>query len=84
MGDPSHVPGQSQDVGTSTKSGVFPRVNTAACAPSAPITQSFCNSEDEFCDSGDSLAVHLSYVQAFGTQAAQFVVGRVTGNSTKV
>jgi hypothetical protein len=66
MGDPSHVPGLSQDVGTSTKNGVFPRNNTAACAPSANITQSYCNSDDEFCDSGTSLQVHVSYVQVLG------------------
>jgi acetylxylan esterase len=81
MGDPSHVPGQPQDIGTSEKNGVFPRVNTAACAPSAAITASFCNDNDEFCDSGTSLQVHESYVQVFGTQAAQFIVGKV-GNST--
>lgn len=79
MGDPSHVPGLLQDVGTSTKNGVFPRNNTAACAPSANITQSYCNADDEFCDSGTSLQVHVSYVQVFGTQAAQFIQGRVNG-----
>ena len=79
MGDPSHVPGQPQDVGTSKNNGVFPRVNTAACAPSANITQSYCNTGDEFCDSGTSLQVHLSYVSVFGTQAAQFIMGRVNG-----
>jgi acetylxylan esterase len=81
MGDPSHVPGQPQDIGTSKKNGVFPRVNTAACGPSAPITASFCNDNDEFCDSGTSLQVHESYVQVFGMQAAQFIVSKV-GNST--
>jgi acetylxylan esterase len=83
MSDPSHVPGQAQDVGTSTKAGVFPRVNTAACGPSAAITKSFCNDNDKFCDSGTSLKVHISYVLAFGTQAAQFITGQVQGNSTK-
>ena len=81
MGDPSHVPGQPQDIGTSKKNGVFPRVNTEACKPSAAITASYCNENDEFCDSGTSLQVHESYVQVFGTQAAQFIVGKV-GNST--
>jgi acetylxylan esterase len=83
MGDPSHVPGLSQDVGNSTKNGVFPRNNTAACAPSAKITQSYCNANDEFCDSGASLEVHVSYVQVFGTAAAQFIQGRVNGTVTK-
>lgn len=79
MGDPTHVPGLSQDVGNSTKAGVFPRVNTAACDPSANITQSYCNAGDEFCDSGNSLATHLSYVNVFGGAAADFIVGRVNG-----
>jgi hypothetical protein len=83
MGDPTHVPGQPQDVGTSTKAGVFPRVNTAACGSSAAATKSFCNDNDEFCDSGNSLQVHISYVQAFGTEAAQFVTSQVQGNATK-
>ena len=83
MGDPSHVPGLPQDVGKSTKAGVFPRNNTAACASAASITQSYCNANDEFCDSGNSLQVHLSYVQVFGTQAAQFVTSKVVpSNST--
>lgn len=82
MGDPTHVPNLSQDVGNSTKAGVFPRMNIAACGTSAAITQSYCNADDKFCDSGSSIPVHLSYVQTFGTQAAQFIVGKVGGNST--
>lgn len=81
MGDPSHVPNLIQDVGTSTKAGVFPRQNAAACNSSAAITQSYCNADDKFCDSGNSIQVHISYVQVFGTQAAQFIAGKV-GNST--
>ncbi|KAK2629580.1 hypothetical protein QTJ16_000400 [Diplocarpon rosae] len=80
MGDPTHVPGQPQDVGNSTRAGIFPRMNTAACAGMAPITKSFCNDDDRFCDSGTSIPVHLAYVQGFGTQARDFVVARVTGN----
>lgn len=82
MGDPTHVPGQPQDVGTSTKAGLFPRVNTAACGSSVAVMKSFCNDNDEFCDSGTSLQVHLSYVQAFGTEAAQFITSQVQGNAT--
>ncbi|PBP28530.1 acetylxylan esterase [Diplocarpon rosae] len=58
----------------------LPRLNTAACAGMAPITKSFCNDDDRFCDSGTSIPVHLAYVQGFGTQARDFVVARVTGN----
>ncbi|KAE9379787.1 carbohydrate esterase family 5 protein [Stipitochalara longipes BDJ] len=77
MGDPSHVPGLPQDVGNSTKAGIFPRNNTAACASTASITQSYCNSNDTFCDSGSSIPVHLSYVQVYGAQAAKFIEEKV-------
>jgi len=77
MGDPSHVPGLPQDVGNSTKAGIFPRNNTAACASMASITQSYCNSNDTFCDSGSSIPVHLSYVQVYGSQAAKFIEEKV-------
>ncbi|CAL3967986.1 unnamed protein product [Diplocarpon coronariae] len=82
MGDPTHVPGQPQDVGNSTRAGIFPRANMAACAGMAPLTRSFCNDDDRFCDSGTSIPVHLAYVQGFGAQARDFVVARVAGNLT--
>jgi acetylxylan esterase len=82
MGDPSHVPGLPQDVGTSQNAGVFPRVNTAACGASADVTQSFCDDNDTFCDSGNSLAVHIGYIQTAGTQASDFIIGKVNGNAT--
>jgi hypothetical protein len=85
MGDPSHVPGLPQDVGNSTKAGIFPRNNTASCASIASITQSYCNANDTFCDSGSSIPVHLSYVKVYGTQAAKFIVDKVgasNGTST--
>jgi acetylxylan esterase len=100
MGDPSHVPGQTQgerapifpvmihsrahnfnffiDVGTSTNKGTFPRLDTAACGSNfASITQSYCDSGDEFCDSGLSLLVHLSYVTTYGAAAAKFIQSKV-------
>ncbi|KAM3077181.1 hypothetical protein ACMFMF_005093 [Clarireedia jacksonii] len=80
MGDPSNVPGQSFDAGTSKNTGLFPRQNVAAC-PAAKMV-SFCDDNDEFCDSGNSLQVHLSYVQKYGTQAAKFITDKVAGNST--
>jgi acetylxylan esterase len=79
MGDPSFVPGLMQDAGNSTKAGIFPRNNTAACSSSAAITKSFCNADDKFCASGNSIQVHISYVQVFGKDAAQFIVGKVNG-----
>lgn len=82
MGDPTHVPNLAVDVGNSTKAGLFPRQDTAACGSLAAVTQSYCNSDDKFCDSGNSVAVHISYVQVYGSTAAQYVVNQVTGNST--
>jgi acetylxylan esterase len=81
MGDSSHVPGLPQDVGNSTKASIFPRNNTGACASYASITQSYCNANDTFCDSGSSIAVHLSYVHVFRAQAAKFIEGKVTASN---
>jgi hypothetical protein len=38
---------------------------------------SFCNSGDTFCDSGNNLTVHLSYVQDNGTSAVDFITQKV-------
>lgn len=38
---------------------------------------SFCNSGDTFCDSGQNLTVHLSYVQDNGTSAVNFITEKV-------
>ena len=84
MGDPTYAPCQSQDVGNSTNNDVFPCINTVACAPSANIKQSYCNSDDEFCDSGNSLATHLSYFNVFRNMAAQFIVRHVIGLLLKI
>ncbi|KAH8647048.1 cutinase [Tricladium varicosporioides] len=77
MGDPTQVPGLTQNVGSSQNEGVFPRVNAAGCTTASAIAQSYCDNGDTFCDSGNSIATHLSYVNEFGTQAAQFVISKV-------
>ncbi|KAK3937517.1 acetyl xylanesterase [Diplogelasinospora grovesii] len=76
MGDPSHVPGTAFDKGSSTNKGVFPRQNLTGCNAVASRMASFCNSGDAFCDSGLSIAVHLSYVQTDGANATAFVVAK--------
>lgn len=58
---------------------VFPRTNTAACDAVKSRMVSFCNANDTFCDSGNSLEVHLSYVQDNGTAAVDFVVQKAKG-----
>ncbi|GAB7350303.1 hypothetical protein MBLNU459_g0938t1 [Dothideomycetes sp. NU459] len=76
MGDPSHVVGQSYNKGTSTHNGLFPRTNEAGCAPYVSKIASYCDTGDEFCDSGTSLLDHLDYVELYGTAATQFVVSK--------
>lgn len=42
---------------------------------------SYCNSNDTFCDSGDSIAVHLSYVQNNGTAAMNFIMSQAKSDA---
>lgn len=42
---------------------------------------SFCNANDTFCDSGQNLTVHLSYVQDNGTAAVNFITEKVKAGS---
>lgn len=42
---------------------------------------SFCNANDTFCDSGQNLTVHLSYVQDNGTSAVNFITQKVKSGS---
>ncbi|TDZ41462.1 Acetylxylan esterase 2 [Colletotrichum trifolii] len=79
MGDPSHVPSQPFNKGTATNNGVFPRGDSAACGALASRMASFCDSGDTFCDSGNSLQVHMGYVRRSGDAAASFIVGMVQG-----
>ncbi|KAA8571915.1 hypothetical protein EYC84_001864 [Monilinia fructicola] len=80
MGDPTHVPTDSFNAGTSKKAGMFPRKNSANCP--ADKTVSYCDTGDTFCDSGMSTAVHLGYVTKYGTAAAKFITDKVSGSST--
>ncbi|KAH8897976.1 cutinase [Thozetella sp. PMI_491] len=83
MGDPSHTVGASFDQGTSTKNGIFPRRNVAACNGLAARMVSFCNDQDTFCDSGPQnqtgIDVHISYVQTNGDAAVKFIVSKAKG-----
>ncbi|GAA5845151.1 hypothetical protein JCM9279_005454 [Rhodotorula babjevae] len=78
MGDPSFVPGQSFDAGTSRTRGLFPRSSSGVqCLQGfADRLRSYCDTGDEFCASGYSLPVHLSYVQKYGAEAASFAVSK--------
>ncbi|TVY29324.1 Acetylxylan esterase [Lachnellula hyalina] len=76
-GDPSHVVGQPQNVGTSTHNGILPRGK--ACGAITSVMKSFCTSGDPFCDSGSDIAVHLGYFTANDAAAASFIESQVNG-----
>lgn len=81
FGDPRHVVGQAFDLGTSTRNGLFPRTATQlqVLAGMASKIQAYCDSGDEFCDSGTSLQVHLTYLNRYQNAAASFVLGKIGG-----
>ena len=81
FGDPRHVPNQAFDLGTSRRNGLFPRSSTqlGVLGGFASRTEAFCDANDQFCDSGFSLNVHLTYLNRYQNQAAQFVLGKIGG-----
>ncbi|KAF3023552.1 hypothetical protein E8E14_010280 [Neopestalotiopsis sp. 37M] len=82
MGDPSNTPNQTFNAGTAQNAGRFPRQDIASCGAVTDRIASFCNKGDTFCDSGNSLQVHLSYVQTNGPDATSFILSKVQGNTT--
>jgi acetylxylan esterase len=81
FGDPRHVPNQSFDLGTSTRNGRFPRSSTqlSVLAGFASRIAAWCDANDTFCDSGNSLNVHLTYLNRYQNAAASFVLGKIGG-----
>lgn len=81
FGDPRHVVKQSYDLGTSTRNGIFPRSSTQlqVLLNYASRIETFCDANDQFCDSGFSTQVHLTYLNRYQTQAANFVLGKIGG-----
>jgi acetylxylan esterase len=81
FGDPRHVPNQSFDLGTSTRAGRFPRSQTQlnVLAGFASRIAAWCDSNDTFCDSGNSTNVHLTYLNRYQNAAASFVLGKIGG-----
>src|SRR5215472_5154065 len=69
FGDPGHVVGQPWDLGTATRSGLFPRRSAqltllAAFGGSSKIA-AWCDSNDPYCASGVNLTVHLTYLNRY-------------------
>ncbi|KAJ3577841.1 hypothetical protein NPX13_g2724 [Xylaria arbuscula] len=78
FGDPTFTTGQSFDVGTATKSGIFSRggdslelLNTYSS-----VLQMYCQDHDTFCATGSSLDVHYDEVPTFAQAATDFIVSK--------
>lgn len=56
---------------------LFPRQNTSGCAPYANRTQAYCDANDMFCDSGNSIQVHTSYFEKYTSAAVDFVASEL-------
>jgi cutinase len=83
FGDPGHVVGQSWDLGTATRNGLFPRSSAqlrllAAFGGSSKIA-AWCDANDPYCASGINLEVHLTYLNRYQNAAASFVLGKIGG-----
>ena len=81
FGDPRHVPGQAFDLGTATRNGRFPRSQTQlnVLAGFASLIAAWCDANDQFCDGGNSVQVHTSYLNRYQNAAANFVLGKIGG-----
>lgn len=77
FGDPRHMAGLPFDVGTSTHNGRFPRAADQSLMPFSRVIQSYCDADDLFCDSGNSLPVHRSYLRKYRDDATRFVVNAI-------
>ncbi|KKZ62782.1 hypothetical protein EMCG_02893 [[Emmonsia] crescens] len=73
MADPRHVPGKSFNVGSSTRSGLFPRPDSEGCDHYASRMKSYCDSGDPVCDSGFVQDVHRAVVEKYRADAVAFV-----------
>ncbi|TFK43393.1 cutinase [Crucibulum laeve] len=80
MGDPRHVPNQSFDRGTSVRPGLFPRTADQQYSSTLqPRIISFCDANDPFCDSGNNVEVHLTYLDRDQNTAASFILSQIGG-----
>lgn len=83
FGDPGHVVGQSWDLGTATRNGLFPRGASALQLLSAfgggGKIAAWCDSGDPYCAGGANLNVHLTYLDRYQNAAANFVLSKIGG-----
>lgn len=77
FGDPTRAADQSWNAGNiTTRDGLFPRVDNAACAPYGAGMKSWCDADDRYCDRGSNQATHHVYFEKYTTDAAAWVLSR--------
>ncbi|CRK45868.1 hypothetical protein BN1723_006776, partial [Verticillium longisporum] len=67
-GDPTFVPGLPSNRGTSQDAGIFQTRDMTQCGDVPAKTLSFCDTNDRFCASGESIPVHLGYFNNAATR----------------
>ncbi|KAL2185726.1 carbohydrate esterase family 5 protein [Thermothelomyces heterothallicus CBS 203.75] len=81
MGSPRFVAGLSYDVGTCTAQGFAARPRGYVCGSnSASKIQSYCDSTDPYCCTGNDANSHQQYGNKYGQQALDFVKARLSGS----
>ncbi|KAK4655210.1 hypothetical protein QC762_300380 [Podospora pseudocomata] len=74
MGDPMYNQGLPYNVGTCRARGFAGRPNGFQCSPGNPaIIQSYCDSTDPYCCTGNDANSHQQYVNKYGQQALAFI-----------
>ncbi|KAL8377645.1 hypothetical protein RB595_008370 [Gaeumannomyces hyphopodioides] len=74
MGDPHNVAGLPYNVGTCKAQGFAARPRGFQCKPASPsIIQSYCDSTDPYCCTGNDANSHQQYVNKYGRQALDFI-----------
>ncbi|KAL2264201.1 hypothetical protein VTK26DRAFT_477 [Humicola hyalothermophila] len=74
MGDPHNVAGLPYNVGTCQTQGFAARPPGFQCSPASPdIIQSYCDSPDPYCCTGNDANSHQQYVNKYGQQALAFI-----------
>lgn len=83
LGDPTNHKGLPWHAGNSTGGGMFPRLRFNDCQEYGDFWQSYCDSNDLFCDRGLSIPVHLRYVEKYLNNIVDFVVEKVTTSQSR-
>ncbi|KAH8197455.1 hypothetical protein TruAng_008386 [Truncatella angustata] len=77
LGDPTNTRNLAWHAGNSTKGGIFPRQTFAQCKHFGDIWRSYCDKDDFFCDRGNSITVHMGYVERYKEDIVDFIVKKV-------